>query len=213
MDTRDTGLSGDGGDRYTMSTLADDALTVLNHADIDRAHVLGFSMGGIVVTDLASRRPDRVRSCIFLSAMSPDPNAGMGDQFFASLDEHDAVAATLAAMGSPTDEDRAWVSAELARSIERAPARPEAGARHQAAAFRLGWPQLDALARIDAPALAIHGTHDRSLPVAHARAFEREMPNAHAVYVDGMGHLPTRAEWQRIAQLVGDHLASVHDRA
>ena len=139
--------------------------------------------------------------------MSPDPDAGIGEQFFSSLDEHDAVAASLAAMGSPTEQDRVWIGTEVARSIERAPARPEAAARHQAAAFRLGWPEPGSLARIRAPVLAIHGTHDRSLPVAHAEAFEREVSNARAEYLDGMGHLPTRAEWQRIARLVSAHLA------
>lgn len=58
IDTRDTGLSGDGGDDYTMSTLAADVVTVMEHARIDRAHMVGFSMGGIVLVDLASRWPD-----------------------------------------------------------------------------------------------------------------------------------------------------------
>src|SRR4051812_48331054 len=51
----------------------------------------------------------------------------------------------------PTEQDRVWVGAEIARSIERGPARPEAAARHQAAAFRLGWPGLDSLASIEGP--------------------------------------------------------------
>jgi pimeloyl-ACP methyl ester carboxylesterase len=206
MDPRDTGLSGDGGDDYTMSTLAADVVTVMEHAGIGRAHMVGFSMGGIVLVDLASRRPDRVLSCSFVAAMSPDPDAGFGEQFFSSMEHDDAATAMLAAMGSPTEDDRVWLAGELLRSLERAPARPEAAFRHQAAAFRLGWPELTALGEIDVPGLAVHGTVDQSLPTAHAEAFERWMPNCNAEYIDGMGHLPTRREWEQIAQLVVAHL-------
>ena len=209
MDPRDTGLSGDGGDDYTMSTLAADVVTVMDHGGIDRAHMVGFSMGGIVLVDLASRWPERVLSCSFVSALSPDPDAGFGEQFFSSMEQDDAATAMLAAMGSPTEDDRVWLGEELLRSLERARARPEAAFRHQAAAFRLGWPELTTLGEIDVPGLVIHGIGDQTLPIAHAEAFEHGMPHCHAEYIDGMGHLPTRKEWEQIARLVVSHLRNV----
>ncbi len=195
IDTRDTGRSGDGGDHYTMSTLADDVIAVLDHAGVERAHVLGFSMGGIVATDLAARHPGRVRSCCFVAAMSPDPAAGIGEDFFATFDESDPVESMVRGMGSTDVVDRRFVEDELRRAAARAPARPDAGIRHQAAAFRLGWPALDVLAAIDVPALAVHGRGDRSLPIAHAEAFAREMPDCRIEIVDDMAHLPTRHAW------------------
>lgn len=207
LDTRDTGLSGDGGDSYTMSTLADDVVAVLDDAGAGRAHVLGFSMGGIVLTDLVARHADRVSSCCFISAMSPDPQAGIGEAFFASFDEPDLVEATLHGMGTPTERDRRFVEDEIRRALERAPARPEAGERHQAAAYRLEWPELDVLASVDAPSLAVHGSADRSLPVRHAQSFGRQMPACRVEIIDGMGHIPTQGEWQAIADLVVAHLA------
>lgn len=206
LDTRDTGLSGDGGDSYTVSTLADDVATVLDDAG-GRAHVLGFSMGGIVLTDLVARHTDRVSSCCFVSAMSPDPQAGIGEDFFA-FGEPDLVEATLHGMGTPTDRDRQFVEDEIRRALERAPARPEAGERHQAAALRFGWPELEVLASVDAPSLAVHGTVDRSLPVAHAQAFGRQMPTCQVKIIDGMGHIPTRSEWKAVADLVVAHLTN-----
>lgn len=211
IDTRDAGLSGDGGDSYTMATLADDVAAVLDEIGASRAQVLGFSMGGIVLTDFVARHADRVSSCCFVSAMSPDPEAGIGEDFFASFDESDLVEATLHGMGTPTHRDRQFVEDEIRRAFERAPARPEAGERHQAAALRFGWPELEVLASVDAPSLAVHGSADRSLPVRHAQAFGRQIPTCQVEIIDGMGHIPTQSEWNAIADLVIAHLTNAHE--
>ena len=75
MDPRDTGLSGDGGDEYTLSTMADDVVAVLGAAQIDGAHTVAVSMGGMITVDLVNRFPNRVRSSVFIAAMSA-PTAG-----------------------------------------------------------------------------------------------------------------------------------------
>ena len=89
FDPRDSGRSGDGGGTYTLVTMADDVAAVLDAAGIAAAHVVGLSMGGLILVDLAARRPGRVSSATFLSAMSPDPDAGFGEDFFAALDSGD----------------------------------------------------------------------------------------------------------------------------
>lgn len=200
-DPRDTGLSGDGGDNYTMSTMADDLVAVLDAAGTERAHLLALSMGGLILTDLASRLPARVASITFLSAMSPEPDAGMGPDFFAGIGS-DPVEGTLAAMGSPTEADRVWFTAEVARAHDRAHPRPDAGERHQAAAFRLSWPEPERLGEIAGHALVVHGSADRTLPVAHAHALANGIPDSTLRVIDGMGHLATRTEWDKIADLV-----------
>ncbi len=205
MDPRDTGLSGDGGDEYTLSTLADDVVAVLGAADVDRAHTVAVSMGGMVTVDLVSRFPDRVLSSAFIAAMSPDPEGGMGPDFFAPLQGGTPAEMLLALMGSPDDEDRDWLDSELVRSARRSPARPDAGQRHMAASFRFGWPGLDQLDRFSTPALVIHGTADRVLPLRHARSFAAGIDGSNLQVIEGMGHLPTQREWHRIAQLVSAH--------
>lgn len=208
FDPRDSGLSGDGGGTYTLVTMADDVAAVLDAAGISAAHVVGLSMGGLILVDLASRRPRRVSSATFLSAMSPDPDAGVGEDFFSAPDA-EPLEAMLGAMGSPTAEDRDWGAAELATAGERAAPRPDAGERHMAASLRFGWPELDRLSTIDAPALVIHGTADRVLPVAHAEALARGIATSDLHVVERMGHLPTRREWDTIADLVVAHCTRI----
>ena len=116
-------------------------------------------------------------------------------------------------MGSPTLDDEAWVGRRLAAARRRAADRPDAGARHQHAAFRLGWRELDDLRRIDAPALVIHGTADRVLPVAHADALAAGIANSELHVIDGMGHLPTRAEWILIAAAASAFFHEADDAA
>ena len=208
FDPRDSGLSGDGGQDYTLSTMADDVITVLDDAGVDRVHAIALSMGGLMLVDLLTRPGSRIASAAFLSAMSPDPDAGFGDDFFGDA-EDDVVEATLRAMGAPTDADRVWVHDEVARSEQRAPARPEVGQRHQDAALRFGWPESERLADITVPTLVIHGTADRVLPLRHAQALEQGITGAELHEVEAMGHLPGPAGWDLIAELVVAHCTAV----
>jgi len=207
FDPRDAGLSDDGGDTSTMTDMADDAIAVLDAAEVERAHVAGFSMGGLLLVDLATRCADQVRSATFLSAMSPDPAAGMGADFFAEPTP-DPIDAWLRVMGETTEDDRAWLASELEASTQRAAARPEAGLRHQEAAFRSEWPTLESLGTIEVRALIIHGDADTVLPVAHAEALAGGIPQSELVVRAGMGHIPRPADWDVITPLIVQHLTA-----
>jgi len=186
--------------------MADDALTVLDAADVSAAHLVGLSMGGLLLVDLATRAPQRVLSMTLLSAASPDPEAGIGEDFFDLMDD-DPIGTIIRAMGPTTDEDQAWVTREIADAARRAPPRPEAGRRHQEAAYRSTWPTKEQLSDVAAPCLVIHGSADRKLPLRHGEAFRDGIPTSELVVVDGMGHLPRPAEWDVIAERVAQHIA------
>ena len=133
FDPRDTGRSGDGGAGYTLADMADDAVAVLDVAG-----------DGPVPTSSASRwvgscspiwrcATGSCRCAAFLSAMSLDPEAGMGDDFFADGD--DPETALLWVMGPATDDDRAWVRSESQHAAQRAPDRtPPSGTRRRRSA-------------------------------------------------------------------------------
>jgi 3-oxoadipate enol-lactonase len=213
FDPRDTGRSGDGGPTYTMRTMADDVLVVLDAVGVERAHLVAFSMSGLHLVDLATRAPDRLASATFLSAMSPDPDAGFGEYFFVALDDEvDAATLVLGAMGSPTAEDRAWVEDELARAAARAPSRPEAAQRHMDAAMRVGWPGLEQLAQVRVPTLVLQGDADRTLPLLHGQALAKGIDGAELVVVPGMGHLPRPGEWDVLADRVATHVRAAAAR-
>lgn len=203
-DPRDTGLSADGGDRYTVSTLADDAVALLDAAGVQNAHVVGISMAGLTMTHLAARHPSRVRGLTYVSTMSPHPEAGMGEDFFGALDVDatDRVAALVHAMGATTESDRRWAAASIDLADGRAPFRPAAVERHQEAAFRLDWPTMEALDSIRVPVHVVHGRLDRVLPVAHAEALASGIAGSSLTIVDDMGHIPRLGDWLTIAELV-----------
>jgi 3-oxoadipate enol-lactonase len=203
-DPRDTGLSGDGGDLYTVNTLAEDAVAVLDAAAARTAHVVGISMAGLVMTHLAGQHSTRVRSLTYVGAMSPDPDAGMGEEFFAALDvdETDRVAGLVRAMGSTSEADRAWAAASIEAGDQRAAYRTDAVARHQEAAFRLDWPTMETLRSIRVSTQVIHGRLDRVLPVAHANAIAAAIPGASLTIIDDMGHIPRLRDWLTIADQI-----------
>jgi pimeloyl-ACP methyl ester carboxylesterase len=206
FDPRDTGASGTADD-YDLSTMADDVVAVLDAAGVVRAHVVGLSLGGFIAVDLATRHRDRCASLCFLSAMSPDPEAGFGPQFFVE-GRADPVDALLGAMGSPTEADRVWATERIAAAGSRAPLRPDAIDRHQAAAFRSAFPPRELLADIDAPTLVVHGRRDQVLPVAHAESLAAGIGGADLLLLDDMGHLPTAAEWSVVADATVAHLSA-----
>ena len=201
IDPRDTGLSSDGGGQYTLGTMADDAVAVLDAAagaDV-AAHWVGVSMGGLQLVDVATRYPSRVRSLTFIAGMSPDPDAGFGEAFFAEPPA-DPVETLVGLLGEVTDDDVAWVRAEVEAAAARAPSRPDAAAAHMAASMRLGWPTLAQLDDIHVPAIVAHGTEDRTLPIAHAEALANGIRGSEILIRNGMGHLPRPTDWDVLAR-------------
>lgn len=166
--------------------------------------MVGVSMAGLVMAHLVSRHPERVASLTFVAVMSPDPEAGMGVDFFGApdLDPADRPAALVRAMGDVTAGDRDWAVSTIAAADARAAHRPDAVERHQDAAFRLDWPSPDSLRHVDVPTQVVHGRLDRVLPIAHAEAIGALVPAASVTIVDGMGHIPRRDDWLRIADRV-----------
>jgi len=204
-DPRDTGLSAPGGDAYGIPDLAIDVLAVLGAAGAPAAHFVGFSMGGLVLSDLIARAPEKLLSLTFLSAASLDPAAGIGPDFFDMVGD-DPAATFVAAMHSPSGHEAAWMVEEIARSERRAPRRPEAGARHQDAALRAPWPPLESIAHARVPTLVVHGGADRKLPLAHGQAYANTIRDSSLVVIDDMGHVPRPAQWDEVAVHVVAHL-------
>jgi pimeloyl-ACP methyl ester carboxylesterase len=115
------GLSRDGGSSYVLADMADDAAAVLAAAQVDAAHLVGISMGGILLVDLCSRRPDLVASLVFVAALSPDPAAGMGEDFFAAICRPDRSDVAGNGRDQPGGPRVGWKAKFLALGNERQP--------------------------------------------------------------------------------------------
>ena len=196
IDNRDVGLSDDGPDGYTLADMADDVIAVLDELGVQRSHVWGMSLGGMIVQTLAIRRPDRLRSAT--SVMSTTGNLDVGrptDEAKrllttpGSRDRSAAVAAHLRGLevwGSPgrVDVER---EAEYARLAFDRACRPDGVARQYRAARQDGSRDLR-LAKVGVPFFVIHGTADTLIDCSGGRHTAAMVPGAHLTMIDGMGH-------------------------
>lgn len=194
FDNRDVGLSTHldwATAPYGIDDMAADTIGLLDALDISAAHVVGFSVGGMVCQVTALGFPDRVRSLTLLcTTPGPDPGLSSSDPaVFGGPDrlvETDKDAAEVdvdfcrAVAGSrfPFDERyyREVALADHARGTNRNPGMPSASSR------------VDDLDRIHAPTLIVHGTEDPIFPYDHATTLDRGIPRSTLVTWDGVGH-------------------------
>lgn len=199
---------------YTLRDMAADALGLLDALGIERAHLVGRSMGGMIAQLMASSHPERVLSLTSIMSSSgnpallpPDPEVMammMGpapdphqDQK-AYLDHRLRFARRIAAPDLPFDaaEQCAVLLEEWRRSGETG-----ASAR-QMVAIAMDGDRRERLARIVAPSLVIHGDADPLFPLPHGRDTAAAIPGARLLVIEGMGHdLPRAFHAQVIAAI------------
>lgn len=200
FDNRDAGLSQkcEGPGDYTLSDMAADTVGLMDALGLPRAHVLGMSMGGMILQILALEHPRRIASGIALMSSSRAA--------YLPRAVPEVQAALLSAAPSGRREDviahdlrtgRLWQSpgwpfdtATRAEMIGRCWDRsycPE-GAARQYRAIEASEPDLTRIGEISVPFLVIHGTDDTLLPLEHGRDIARRVPGAQIVEIRGMGH-------------------------
>jgi pimeloyl-ACP methyl ester carboxylesterase len=183
---------------YTVSDMAADAAGLLDALGIERAHVLGVSMGGQVAQAVASEHPGRVRSLTVMMTSTGNPDAPSASPramaplaaLAAPRDEEavvqNAVAMALA-IGSPAYPVDEAAIRERARAIARRAYNPAGAARHTAAA-RGAPDRRPALQGLAIPALVIHGGCDPLVPPACGLEVAQNIRDALLMTIDGMGH-------------------------
>ncbi len=208
FDNRDVGLSTKSeGTDYTLADMADDAVAVLDAAGVDKAHVMGCSMGGMIVQRLTIDHGDRVLS--MTSAMSRTGEAGYGDSSPEALEfllappaasraaYIDRQVAALHVYGSkPEWLDDDGIRARAAAAYDRC-FYPEGIGRQMKAVAHDG-SRTEQLAMLDLPVLVIHGSRDTLIDPSGGRRTAAVIPGARYVEIDGMGHdypPPVWKEW------------------
>jgi 3-oxoadipate enol-lactonase len=182
---------------YTTAQLADDAFAVLDAAEIETAHVVGISLGGLIAQELVLARPERVRKLVLCSttpggaASFPMPEQTVALMGSAShLDPQEAMQRFVTNALSP-DPPAALVEEIVAYRAANPPdpagwyAQAGAGAAHDA---------MSRLGEISVPTLIVHGTADNVVDVRNATLLADGIPGARLVLLEGVGHL---LPWER----------------
>ncbi|MGZ4305010.1 MAG: alpha/beta fold hydrolase [Solirubrobacteraceae bacterium] len=212
FDNRGVGRSASMTYAYTIEGMADDAASVLDDAEVERAHVYGISLGGMVAQQLALGHQRRVRSLVLGATHPGGPRAIAPD---------DDVLAFFRRRPDLPQEEAAWASvpynygpacrrrhgSRIAEDIAQRLAHPFAADAYRAQFYAGGLHNcLGRLERIEAPALIVHGRHDRLIPVANAELMAAHMPRARLEILEHSGHLyPT--EEPRVDELIATFMA------
>jgi pimeloyl-ACP methyl ester carboxylesterase len=203
---------------YTIADMAADTIGVLDALGIDRAHIVGASMGGMIAQHIAAKHPQRVSALTLMMTTSgarrlPGPSAkaraAMLDRRGLNPKNTEAVVDRLVRVftiiGSPAyrpadEQARQAFRARLRASVQRA-YRP-AGVARQLIAVAADGDRSPMLARIAAPTHIIHGAADPLVLVASAHDLRDKVSGSTLDIIEGMGHDLPAALWPRLAALV-----------
>lgn len=199
---------------YTIDDMADDAIGLLNGLGIEKFHVCGASMGGMIAQNIAIRYPDRVLSLISFASSTGNPEISS-----ASMQEvaprpvppvpvpHEREAnieytvngmRELSGPGFPFDEEEVR---KLAADCYDRCFCPEGTARQILAIIASG-NRKPALTKLTVPTLVIHGDSDPLVPVEAGRDTADAVPGAKLLIIEGMGHDLPRGAWPRIIDAI-----------
>jgi len=190
-------LTGEATAPYLLADMADDAAGVLDGLNLERADVVGVSMGGMIAQCLAIRHPRRVRSLVSIMSTTGDPSVGRPHPGVAELlltppaaDRAEAVEQSVAAWratastGFPLDE--AAVRERAGRAFDRG-YHPDGTGRQLVAVLASG-DRTAELRGLDVPTLVVHGEADPLVDVSGGRATAAAIPGARLRVIPGMGH-------------------------
>jgi len=218
FDNRDTGLSSKLDDQqYALADMALDAVAVLDALGVDRAHVMGCSMGGMIVQRLAIDHPDRLLSMTSVMSRtgeaeygqsSPEALAALVAPPATSRDEYlDRMVAAHHIYGSKpewvVDED---VRARAAAAYDRCYC--PAGMGRQMGAVMADGSRADALRSVTVPTLVIHGSRDTLIDPSGGRRTAELIPGARYEEIAGMGHDYPPPVWDTWVRLWADFARS-----
>jgi pimeloyl-ACP methyl ester carboxylesterase len=230
-DQRDTGASSRMPDwtrehPYSLIDMAGDAIAVLDELRIDRAHVIGLSLGGFIAQEIAIRYPERVQSLTLMSTSAdPTDTAMPGPRTWPLIKsaiaglpllryrvlrgETNRVKELLAGLVAQGGEDpvdvEEWTRIVLYDRRERGGFNYRALRQHQVAVAvtRSRYPLLST---ITVPTLVIHGEDDSFFPIEHGRRLAAAIPSASGLWLKDVGHPFPYPNMREVTKAITTHL-------
>ena len=197
-------FTGRGKPPYLLRDMAADTFGLMDHLGIESAHLVGASMGGMIVQTAAIEQPERVRS--ITSIMSTTGSRRVGHPSYrtfglmlgkpprereAAIERVIKTFKTIGSPGYPFEEER--VREIAGQSFDRG--HSEAGIARQLHAITASGDRTPGLRNLDHPALVIHGKNDMLVNPSGGRATAKAIPGARLRLIEGMGHDLPRALW------------------
>ena len=198
-DNRGTGQSDKPEGPYTIVQMADDGAGLLDALGIERAHIYGVSMGGMIAQELALRHPQKVHTLVLGCTMCGGEHSKMAE--FPVIEE---LIDVVGSMGK--GDVTAWVDRQLPLLFTKEwlaanpgirdmlimmapmlpPTPPETAQYAMGGLF--GWSTYDRLPEITAPTLILHGDRDVLIPVDNAYVLTQRIPGAQLQIIKDAGH-------------------------
>jgi pimeloyl-ACP methyl ester carboxylesterase len=222
-DHRDTGQSSaspPGQPDYTGDDLAADPLRILDALGIEKAHLIGMSMGGGIAQSIAVRAPERVRSLTLVETSpeggnhrdlpppspevaatweEPPPQIDWSDETAVIDYRVDTERPYAGSLGLDDERVRALATLEVRRTHNMA----SSMANHFIAESRTS---VDP-AEIRVPTLVLHSADDPMFPLPHGEALAQVIPGARLVRLKGVGHeIPPPAVWDVVGPELRSHI-------
>jgi len=187
-------------DAYTLADMAQDCVGVLDHLGIDRIHLVGRSMGGMIAQTIAATEPQRALSLTSIYSTTGSTKVGQPAKSTIrilvlsaeartrtdAVRSHLRITQHIAGTAYPIDDAAEAVIS--ARGWDRACGDPTAGVARQIEAIQRSGDRTVQLRRISAPTLVINGDRDLMVAPSGGVATVAAIPSAQHVVIPGMGH-------------------------
>lgn len=200
---------------YTLSDMAADGMGLLDHLGIERAHIVGNSMGGMIVQMMAIEHPERVASVTSIMSSTghpefgaPTPEAREALLAPSPPDRDDYIAAAVNSMvwASKRYGDPAALREMAAWQYDRG-FYPEGTTRQLAAIYATG-DRSDRLGALDVPMLVVHGRDDTLITPSGGERTAELVPGSRYLLLSDMGHDMPPPLWPVLAEAIGGHVRS-----
>jgi pimeloyl-ACP methyl ester carboxylesterase len=197
---------------YTLSAMSDDGLALLTALGIERAHVVGSSMGGMIAQTMAIEHPERLLSLTSMMSTTGEPEFGQ------------STSEARQALLTPAPADRAgYVDAAERSLIWRSKRYPDlagarqlagesydrcydpAGVARQLAAMIASGSRAEQLPRVRIPTLVIHGLDDTLIAPDGGERTAALIPHARLLLLEDMGHDRPEPLWPEICGAILEH--------
>jgi len=201
---------------YTLSDMAADAMQVLDHLNIERAHIMGASMGGMIAQTVAIEHPHRTKTLISIMSQPGELTVGQPTQEAMELivtpapserDEYIAFAPKWQLWQSKKYRSDEVSRRNAIRDFDRSNY-PEGGPRQMAAIYASG-SRAEGLQKLEVPTLVIHGTDDQLITPSGGERTAELIPNSTLLMVDDMGHDMPQPLWPFYLDAISKHTALV----